>query len=100
MNLETHLRALGIAPLSEFDPHPPIDLRTIPRAEWPGYEAATLQLSDDIAAYLSARGEAEPLTENEITAIENRLTLFYALAPGFQATHAAGAFRLQRAYPR
>lgn len=96
MNLEPHLRALGIAPNSESDPLPPIDPRTIPRTEWPGYEGAALLFPDDIAIYLGGHDQtAEPLTVKEITAIENRLTLLYALAPDFQATYAAGAFRLQ-----
>ena len=97
-NPEPDLRALGIAPVSESDPMPPVDLRTLDRATWSRHEAAPLQLPDDIARYLEGRDQKkEPLTPAEIVSIEDRLTAFYSLAPEYQATHAAGAFRLQRA---
>lgn len=95
-NLEPHLRALGIAPASESDSIPPVDLRTVPRDKWADYEAVALQLPNDITGYLTGRDfAAEPLTSTEIESIEDRLTAFYELAPRYQATFAAGAFRLQ-----
>lgn len=72
--------ALGIPPLEEMgDPEPLVNLRDIPRKQWPDYEHHWLVIPDAIAGYIS-KLHAPPTPEQE-QHIEDCIGQFHHLPP-------------------
>jgi len=63
---------------------PPVDLRTIPREDWPRYEDFSVALPDPVAKYLAGTTE---LTSEESNQIIDTLEKFYEVKHPFFITN-------------
>jgi hypothetical protein len=94
---EQALRALGIGPLAESDTTSPVDLRTVPRDQWPQHHCCPLVLPPDVARYLA--GMDAPPTRSESKGIEDRVQSFYGITEPFLVVWKNGEARLIYDHP-
>lgn len=77
---------------------PPVELRTVPRAEWDSYINRDVTLPPSVFGFLLERNDGQPLTRTEVETIETNTEVFHGVSEPYHISMSLTMQRTGRAW--